>query len=294
VRCTDSWPVAERTLGPADFLVAGILNVTPDSFYDGGRHSSYQTALSHGLELLGQGADILDIGGESTRPGAAATPEDVERARVIPLVRELSAAIERHASEAAVSVDTYKAGVADAALEAGAEIINDVSACLFDPELADVLAQRKPGYVLMHSRGKPETMQNAPVYDNVVEEIMTFFEERLAMLVKAGLPEDRIVLDPGVGFGKTLEHNLEILRCIERFADLGRPLYMGLSRKSIWRKLLDLTPDESLIPTCTATALLAARGVFIHRVHDVGPARQAILTALALEHKALESHEALT
>jgi dihydropteroate synthase len=281
--------MAERTLGPADFLVAGILNVTPDSFYDGGRHDSHQAALSHGLKLLEQGADILDIGGESTRPGAATTPEEVEQSRVVPLVRDLSAALKRQKPEAAVSVDTYKAGVADAALEAGAEIINDVSACRFDPGLVDVLVQRKPGYVLMHSQGKPATMQQAPVYENVVEEIIAFFEQRLTMLVTAGLPEDRIVLDPGVGFGKTFEHNLEILRRIERFADLGRPLYMGLSRKSVWRNLLGLTPDESLVPTCTATALLAARGVFIHRVHDPGPARQAVLTAMALENKPVES-----
>jgi dihydropteroate synthase len=245
--------------------------------------------LSHGLKLLEQGADILDIGGESTRPGAATTPEEVEQSRVVPLVRDLSAALKRQKPEAAVSVDTYKAGVADAALEAGAEIINDVSACRFDPGLVDVLVQRKPGYVLMHSQGKPATMQQAPVYENVVEEIIAFFEQRLTMLVTAGLPEDRIVLDPGVGFGKTFEHNLEILRRIERFADLGRPLYMGLSRKSVWRNLLGLTPDESLVPTCTATALLAARGVFIHRVHDPGPARQAVLTAMALENKPVES-----
>jgi dihydropteroate synthase len=189
-------------------------------------------------------------------------------------------------STVAISVDTYKASVAAAALDAGAEIVNDVSACRFDPQLAGVLADQKPGYVLMHSLGRPETMQDQPAYQDVVGEILDFFEQRLAFLVRAGLPEDRIVLDPGVGFGKTLEHNLDILRGVERLHALGRPLFVGLSRKSLWKKLLGLDPADSLVPTCAATALLAERGVLVHRVHDAAPARQTLQTVRAMAERA--------
>lgn len=281
-----TWTIAGgRVLGPAPFLLAGIINATPDSFYDGGRHFAPAVAVSRGRELAQQGAHILDIGGESTRPGAQQVPEADELARVVPVIRALA----EHPGPGSVAgpgpvlaVDTYKAKVAAAALEAGAAIVNDVSACRFDPALLDVLAQHKPGYVLMHSQGEPRTMQHSPHYGDVVDDICAFFEERLAVLVAAGVPEANIVLDPGIGFGKLLEHNLAILRGIERFGRLGRPLYLGLSNKSLWGALLGLKAQERQQATAVATALLVARGVLVHRVHEVALSHQAAQVAAAL------------
>jgi dihydropteroate synthase len=266
-----------RALGPAPFFIAGIVNVTPDSFHDGGQFLDHGAALARGLALAEQGADILDLGGESTRPGAAETPEAEELARVVPVIRDLAASC-----PAALSVDTYKAKVAAEALAAGAVIVNDISACRFDPALAEILAREKPGYVLMHSQGKPREMQKNPTYRDVVEEILAFFEERLQYLVQRGLPEDRIVLDPGVGFGKTLEHNLAILKHIDRFKVLGRPLYVGLSHKSLFQGLLGLGPGERGAATQAATAILAAKGVAVHRVHDVADTARTLKLAAAL------------
>ena len=206
-----------KVLGPAPFFIAGVVNVTPDSFYDGGGHGDADSGITHGIELARQGADILDVGGESTRPYADLVSEAEELERVVPVIQGLVAAD----TGCVVSVDTYKARVAAQALDAGADIINDVSAFGYDPELLDVIAQYKPGYVLMHSLGRPEEMQDAPGYLNVIEEIMAFFDEKLEILDKVGLPMDRVVLDPGIGFGKLLEHNLTILREIERFESLG-------------------------------------------------------------------------
>lgn len=278
----DSWTISGGgVLGPAPFLLAGIVNVTPDSFYDGGRHDSPDAALAHAELLASQGADILDIGGESTRPGAPEVTEAEELARVIPVLAALSARKDRERAPV-LAVDTYKARVAAAALENGAAIVNDVSACLFEPELLDVVAQHRPGYVLMHSLGRPGVMQRDPKYVDVVDDILAFFEERMAALTAAGLPEGHIVLDPGIGFGKLLEHNLAILRGVERFGRLGRPVYMGLSNKSLWGMLLGLGPQERAQATAVATALLVARGVLVHRVHEVALARQAALVARAI------------
>ncbi|MBF0480899.1 MAG: dihydropteroate synthase [Desulfovibrionaceae bacterium] len=256
-------------------LIAGIVNVTPDSFFDGGRFAAPQDAVAHGLTLLAAGADLLDVGGQSTRPGAAPVGADEEIARAVPVVAQLS-------PRAPVSIDTFQAAVAAAALDAGAVIVNDVSACRFDPTLADVLAQYKPGYVLMHSQGRPQTMQAAPRYDDVVGEILAFFEERLAALTAAGLPEERIVLDPGVGFGKTLAHNLAIMRGVERFFVLGRPLCLGVSNKSWIGELYGPGADHRPEATQAASALLAAKGVAVHRVHDVAGAARALTLAWAI------------
>lgn len=264
-----------RTLGPAPFLIAGIVNVTPDSFYDGGSHADNASGVEHGLMLEEQGAHMLDIGGESTRPYADPVSEAEELSRVVPVVKGLLEA----GSKACLAVDTYKAKVAAAALEAGAEVINDVSAFEFEPELLDVVAQYKPGYVLMHSLGKPEAMQDAPRYDDVVADLINFFEAKMNVLDKAGVPLDRVVLDPGIGFGKTLKHNLEILRNIEKFYELGRPVYMGLSNKSLWQGLLGLEVGERQNATQAATAVLAAKGVGIHRVHEVALTRQTLTIA---------------
>jgi dihydropteroate synthase len=285
----NTWHVSRgRVLGPAPFFLAGIINVTPDSFFDGGQFLDTSAAVDQGRELAAAGAHILDVGGESTRPGAEPVPEAEELARVIPVIRELAGLPVPSldglpGSFPLVSVDTYKAKVAHEALRAGAGIVNDVSACRFDPGLLDVLAQHKPGYVLMHSLGRPGTMQQGPRYNDVVGEIMAFFEERLAALTQAGLPEANIVLDPGIGFGKLLEHNLAILRGMERFGALGRPLFVGLSNKSLWGKLLGLEPGERQTATAVATGLLVARGVLVHRVHDVALARQAAMVATAMD-----------
>lgn len=276
-----------RALGPAPFFIAGIVNVTPDSFFDGGAHDTTAAAVAHARDLALQGADILDVGGESTRPGANPVSAEDEAARVVPVIRELAGADLRDADggplNPVLSVDTFKAEVAARALDAGATMVNDVSAFAFDPELIDVLAQYKPGYVLMHSQGRPREMQKSPKYGDVVGELVDFFEKKLAILIQAGVPESNIVLDPGIGFGKLLEHNLAILRSIERFMALGRPVYMGLSNKSVWQGLLGLAVDERGNATQVATALLAARGVAVHRVHDVALTRQTLTIVQAME-----------
>ena len=262
---------------PSPFGVMGIVNLTPDSFYDGGVHHMPPAGLEHALILLEQGADILDLGAESSRPGAAELPPDEEIQRLAPVLMGL-----RHqAPWATVSVDTYHAATAAAVLEQGAVIINDISACAFDPGLLDVLVQYKPGYVLMHSQGRPQTMQHNPRYEDVRREVREFFECNLARLVRAGLPEDRIVLDPGIGFGKTLAHNLELLAHPEDWLGFGRPVLMALSMKSVFGGLLSLPPARRGAATVAATALLRARGVFWHRVHHVADARQALAVATA-------------
>ena len=266
-----------RVLGPAPFFIAGVVNATPDSFYDGGRFDGDGAAVKHGLELAEQGAHILDVGGESTRPYADPVSADEELRRVVPVIEGLTAELrEANDERTVVSVDTTKASVARAALQAGADILNDVSAFSFDPELLDVISDFKPGYVLMHSLGRPENMQDAPRYDDVVDEVMAFFESKLEALSKAGLPVDRVALDPGIGFGKLLEHNLELLRNFERFERFGLPLYMGLSNKSLWQGLLGLDVDQRQNATQAATAVTAMKGCAVHRVHEVKLARQTL------------------
>jgi dihydropteroate synthase len=261
-----SWIVkGGRVIGPAPFLVAGILNVTPDSFFDGGSCNEPEKALARASMFLEQGAHVVDAGGESTRPFSARIDAKTEMGRVLPVVKII---LEKH-PHANVSIDTYKAEVGAACLDAGAVIINDVSACRFDPGLPDVLAEFKPGYVLMHSLGDPATMQGDPRYDDVVGEIKSFFHERLNLLVKKGLPLNRIMIDPGIGFGKTLEHNLEIMRRMDEFHSFGLPLFLGLSNKSLWGKLLGLDPGSRGMATQVALSLMAAKRVGVHRVHDV-------------------------
>lgn len=278
------WKIARgRVLGPAPFFVAGIVNVTPDSFYDGGEHQDAATALAYARTLLAQGADMLDVGGESTRPFSELVTLEQELARVLPVVEALSRdEAFRDPEPPVISVDTNKAEVARRTLEAGASIVNDVSACRFDPALADVLAAYKPGYVLMHAQGLPREMQREPKYDDVVSDLLAFFEERLQYLTRAGLPESRIVLDPGIGFGKSREHNFAILKNIDRFMVFGLPIYMGLSNKSLFGDLLGLDVTRRTAATQVATALLWTRGVAVHRVHDVAAARQALILAQAM------------
>ncbi len=287
---TSSWRIKDgHWIDLAEPVIMGVVNCTPDSFYDGGRHNELEAALRHGQALASQGALILDVGGESTRPGSRPVCAQEELERVRPVVRGLSANPspvaadgESSAATPVISIDTTKSTVAARCLQAGAAIVNDVSGCRFDPELADVLAQYKPGYVLMHAQGSPESMQQDPRYDNVVDEVRRFFEHRMDTLARSGLPEEHVVLDPGIGFGKRLEHNLELLRNIEVFQELGRPILVGVSNKSLWKGLLGLGLEERGTVSQVATALLAARGVRIHRVHDVRATAQALLVERAL------------
>ncbi len=273
------WKIARGgSITPAPFSIMGIVNVTPDSFFDGGRYAQRDSAVAHARELIDQGADILDIGGESTRPFSDPVSPSEELERVLPVV-EAAAAFEKNVP---ISVDTRRAVVASRTLDAGAAIINDVSGCLFDPELAEVVAEYKPGYVLMHSQGTPENMQIAPQYDDVVAEVLEFFEERMHFLTQAGLPEENIVLDPGIGFGKNLEHNLALLREIDRFYSFGRPLLVGFSNKGLWKDLLKLEKEPRQNATQAGTAVMAVKGVAIHRVHAVDLTVQTLGVVRAL------------
>ncbi len=258
-------------------LIMGILNVTPDSFYDGGRHVGVDAAVAHGMRLVEEGADILDIGAESTRPGAAPVSEGEELDRVVPVVTELARRV-----TVPISVDTTKAAVARRAIEAGASIINDVSALRFDPEMAGVIAESGAAVVLMHMQGTPQTMQLAPRYEHVVSEIKEFFQERMDTAVQAGIPQSRIILDPGIGFGKLLSHNLEILAHVSSFHSLRRPLLIGVSRKGFIGQLLNRPVAQREWGTAAAVALAVARGACIVRVHDVAWMKDVAAVAFAM------------
>lgn len=252
----------------------GVVNVTPDSFSDGGLFLDPDAAIAHGRELLDQGADILDVGGESTRPGAKAVTAEEELARIEPVVAGLS--------DSTVSIDTSKLSVAEAALDAGASIVNDVTALRRDPEIAALCADRDAGLVLMHMRGDPRTMQEDPIYDDVVSEVKAFLAERLEAAVAAGVAEERIWLDPGIGFGKTLDHNLELLRRLGELRELGRPLVIGTSRKSFIGKVDGSAVDDRLGGTIASSILALAEGADVLRVHDVAEATQAVKVASAI------------
>jgi dihydropteroate synthase len=243
----------------------GIVNVTPDSFSDGGLLAGTDDAVRHALRLLGEGADLVDVGGESTRPGSDPVDPDEERRRVVPVVE----GIRRGAPDALVSVDTRKADVARDALAAGADVVNDVGAGR-DPGLLEAVAASGAGLVLMHMKGEPKTMQDDPTYDDVVEEVRSFLSERIEAAVAAGIGRDRLCVDPGIGFGKRLEHNLEVLRAIGSFRDLGVPVLAGVSRKRFIGELTGVSePAERLEGTLGAVAWCAAQGVDLVRVHDV-------------------------
>jgi len=263
-------------LGPRTWLM-GVVNVTPDSFSDGGLYLDAGKAVARGLELAAEGADILDVGGESTRPGSRPTPEAEERRRVVPVVAAL-----RKRTAALISVDTTKAAVAEAALDAGADIVNDTSAFRFDPAMAGVAARSGAGVVLMHMQGTPLTMQDAPRYDDLLGEIGAFLAERIRVAVAAGVRAERVIVDPGIGFGKTIEDNLELLRRPEIFHGLGRPLLLGFSRKAFLGRILERPPSERLEGTIAAAVLAVERGAHILRVHDVGPVARAVRTAEAI------------
>jgi len=251
-------------------LIMGVLNVTPDSFADHGAHFDHAVALAHARALAAAGADILDVGGESTRPFAEPVPLEEELRRVIPVIAAIAAEI-----PVPISIDTYKAKVARAALDAGAAIINDISALRFDPEMAELAAGAKAPVVLMHMQGTPRDMQQDPHYDDLMGEITAFFRERLDFAVSQGIARELIVLDPGLGFGKTGEHNLEILRRLEAFLELGCPLLVGPSRKAFIGRLTG-QPAGPERDAGTLAALLASvqRGARIVRTHNVASAMQ--------------------
>jgi len=259
----------------------GILNVTPDSFSDGGRYDDPERAAEHGLRLAEDGADIVDVGGESTRPGAAAVPVEEELRRVIPVVARLAGR-----TQAVISVDTSKAAVARAAIAAGARIINDVTALGGDPGMAAVARETGAGVILMHMQGTPRTMQAAPRYADVVAEVRAYLAARLGELTAAGIRRACLAVDPGIGFGKTAEHNLQWLSRLDEIASLDAPVLVGLSRKSFLGAITGRPAPERLAGTLAALAVCVLRGAHVLRVHDVKEARDALEVTLALQRAA--------
>ncbi|MFC4350951.1 dihydropteroate synthase [Fodinicurvata halophila] len=258
--------------------VMGVVNVTPDSFSDGGQRFDADKAIEDGLAMWKAGAAIVDVGGESTRPGAEPVPDEEEKRRVLPVVRELSAQGVR------VSIDSYHASVLEAAVEAGAVAINDITALCGDPRSLEVVAASGVPVILMHMQGRPQTMQKSPSYDDVALDVFDFLEERIHRCLEAGIARERIAVDPGVGFGKTLQHNLELLNRLALFHGLGCPILLGISRKSFISHLCGkLEPKERGPGTLAATLAGWARGVQMHRVHDVDEALQALQVWTAID-----------
>jgi dihydropteroate synthase len=267
------------------FQLMGIVNVTPDSFSDGGEFLGADAAIAHALALAAEGAHILDVGGESTRPGAEPVAEAEELRRVMPVIEGLG----ERGVEARISIDTSKAAVARAALQAGASLVNDVSALRADPAMAEVVAAAGAHCCLMHMRGEPRTMQDDPRYDDVVDDVRAFLEERLSFALAQGIAGDRIMLDPGIGFGKTEEHNLELLCRLQELAALGQPIVIGTSRKGFLGRIIARAAGreepaavaDRLAGTVASNVLAYERGASVFRVHDVAPVRDALAVAAA-------------
>lgn len=257
--------------------IMGILNVTPDSFSDGGRYTSIDAALQQCRLLIESGADIIDVGGESTRPFAKAVPLEEEFNRTIPVIQAI-----RREFSIPVSIDTRNAAVARGALEAGADIINDISALQHDPEMIDVVLATEVPVVIMHMQKTPETMQLAPQYDDVVEDVCTFFTERLDWMTSKGVDLSRVILDPGIGFGKTLDHNLSLIKHLDRISQLGHPVLLGHSRKRFLGELTGQEETERDFATAVVAALAAGKGVDIIRVHNVEMTKTAVQLAAAI------------
>ena len=252
--------------------VMGILNVTPDSFSDGGSHFGIEAAIAHAREMIAQGVDIIDVGGESTRPGSLPVPADEETKRTAPVIRAL-----RAEWGGLISIDTSKASVAKAAIESGADIVNDVSGLRADPQMADVCATSCCGVVVMHMQGTPQNMQVAPHYADVVSEVTDFFNERITSLTAQGIDPENICVDPGIGFGKTLDQNIALLKALNKIAPAGRPLLLGVSRKSCIAGMLESTDiKERDWPTVAITSWARQQGTMLHRVHEVRPNLQAL------------------
>ena len=265
-------------------LVMGVVNVTPDSFHDGGRFLRRKDAIERGLRMANEGADIVDIGGESTRPGSRPISVQEEMDRVLPVVEGI-----RRQSPVNISVDTTKADVAEEAITLGAGIINDVSALRYDERMSEIAARAGTFVVLMHMQGNPETMQHTPFYTDVIEEIRSFLVERIRSAVEAGIDAERIFIDPGIGFGKTLDHNLTILTNLGRVAELGLPVVVGLSRKSFLGTILEAPSDERIEGTIVANTAAILNGASIIRVHDVKEGRRTADVAARLRNHVAES-----
>ncbi|MEK6690990.1 MAG: dihydropteroate synthase [Nitrospirota bacterium] len=260
----------------------GILNVTPDSFSDGGLYLNTDKAVERSFEIEKEGADIIDIGGESTRPGALPLSPEEELSRVVPVIEKLKSRL-----RIPISIDTYKAEVAREAIKAGASIINDISGLRFDPEIASVSAEYDVPVVIMHIKGTPRDMQINPVYQDLIGEIRHFLEEGISIAQKAGVDDDMIIIDPGIGFGKTFEHNLEIINRLDEFRSLGMPILLGPSRKSFIGKILDLPPGDRLEGTAAAVAIGIMKGANIVRVHDVSSIVRVARVVDAITHGGL-------
>jgi len=259
------------------YTIMGVVNVTPDSFSDGGVFDDHIAAIAHARRLAGEGADIIDVGGESTRPGAAPVSVEQELERTIPVVegiKDLKLPVQ-------ISIDTMKVTVAEKAIEAGASYVNDVTAFRHDPDLPGLVADKGVDCCLMHMLGEPRTMQDDPRYDDVVDDVKAFLHDRLTAATDAGIKEERIQLDPGIGFGKTLEHNLELLRRLDELTTLGRPLVIGTSRKSFLGRLTGRDVTERVHATVATTVIAFERGARVFRVHDVAPTRDALAVSAA-------------
>lgn len=259
--------------------LVGILNVTPDSFSDGGRYLNADEAIAHGVRLAEEGADLIDIGGESTRPGARPVSAEEELERVLPVIRGL-----RRAVAIPLSIDTYKSRVARAALDEGADVVNDISALRFDPAMASLVVTENVPVVLMHMQGTPRTMQERPFYRDVVAEVTDFLSERFRFALAEGVKPEQIVVDPGIGFGKDLEHNLALLRDLSALGSLGRPILVGPSRKTFVGKILGIGPGDRLEGSLAAAVAAVLAGANMIRMHDVREARRAIAIADALRY----------
>jgi dihydropteroate synthase len=274
------WRVRDTTIDcSVRTLVMGILNVTPDSFSDGGRHFDPEVAVATGIRMVADGADILDVGGESTRPGSAAVPAAEEIDRVVPVIKRLAAEV-----QVPVSIDTRKRDVAEAALDAGASIVNDVSASEHDPRILDVVRASGAGYVLMHMRGEPNTMTELTDYDDVVGEVKGYLRERIGAAMEGGIAREALAVDPGLGFAKATPQSLLLMRETSTFRDLGRPLLVGPSRKSFIGHVLGTGVDERLEGTAAAVAYVVARGAHIVRVHDVKEMVRVVRVVDAITH----------
>jgi dihydropteroate synthase len=260
-------------LGQRTWLM-GVVNVTPDSFFDGGLYFEPARAIERALELAAEGADVIDVGGESTRPGANPVPAEEEKKRILPIVEVLR---EKH--QALISVDTSKTEVARAALAEGADIINDISAGRFDPRMLALVAESGAGLVLMHMKGTPRTMQIEPRYDDVLAEVKSFLQDRLEAAVSAGIPRENIIIDPGIGFGKRLEDNLALLNNLSVLTEIGRPILVGISRKSFIGKILNAEPEERLEGTIAAAVVSILNGADLLRVHDLRAVKRAVVVA---------------
>ena len=272
-----NWELSRRTLSLERPQVMGILNVTPDSFSDGGRFFSLEAAVERAQEMEREGADIIDIGGESTRPNAPAVTLEEELERVVPVIEALKGRI-----SVPVSIDTYKAGVARAACAAGAEIVNDVTGLMFDPDMAGIVAEADAGLVVMHTRGMPDTMQVDTGYGDLIADVKKYLQHSLDLAQAAGIAAGRIVVDPGLGFGKSVEGNLELIRRLEELLPLGRPILVGPSRKSFVGAVTGRGGGERIFGTAAAVALSISHGASIIRVHDVAAMRDVAVMARAL------------